>query len=167
MNVVAAQASAETTQGSHVAEKPDLEEIARSIVDGNRFMALGTADADGVPWVSPVWYAPVSYREFLWVSKPGARHSRNLATRPGIAIVIYDSHRVGWFNGLYMAAVAEEVKDVNAPIEVYSRRSVEQGFRRWTREDVVPPGRFRLYRARVSEQFVLDNHDERLRVHVE
>lgn len=147
--------------------QPDLAQIARSIVDGNRFMALGTADAEGVPWVSPVWYAPVSCREYLWVSKPGARHSRNLATRPEIAIVIYDSHRVGWFNGLYMAAVAEQLEDVDAPIEVYTRRSEEQGFRRWTREDVVPPGRFRLYRARVSEQFVLDDHDERLPVHVE
>jgi Pyridoxamine 5'-phosphate oxidase len=150
-----------------VSDQPDLAEIARSIVDGNRFMALGTADAGGVPWVSPVWYAPVSYREFLWVSKPGARHSRNVETRPEIAIVIYDSHRVGWFNGLYMAAVAEQLEDVDEAIEVYTRRSEEQGFRRWTREDVVPPGRFRLYRARVSEQFVLDDHDERLPVHVE
>jgi nitroimidazol reductase NimA-like FMN-containing flavoprotein (pyridoxamine 5'-phosphate oxidase superfamily) len=148
-------------------DQPDLAQIARSIVDDNRFMALGTADEDGVPWVSPVWFAPVSYRELLWASKPGARHSRNLATRPQIAIVIYDSHRVGWFNGLYMAAVAEELEDVDEAIEVYSRRSEEHGFRRWTREDVLPPGRFRLYRARVSEQFVLDDHDERLPVHVE
>ena len=150
-----------------MSDRPDLAQIARSIVDGNRFMALGTADEGGVPWVSPVWYAPVSYRELLWVSKPGARHSRNLATRPEIAIVIYDSHRVGWFNGLYMAALAEQLEDVDEAIEVYTRRSEEQGFRRWTREDVIPPGRFRLYRARVSEQFVLDDHDERLPVHVE
>ena len=35
----------------------DLGALARSIVDANRFMALGTADASGTPWVSPVWYA--------------------------------------------------------------------------------------------------------------
>jgi predicted pyridoxine 5'-phosphate oxidase superfamily flavin-nucleotide-binding protein len=51
----------------------DLGAIARSIVDSNRFMTLATADGDGTPWASPVWYAPVEYREFLWVSSPEAR----------------------------------------------------------------------------------------------
>src|SRR5919204_4642219 len=44
--------------GGNVTAKPtqeqDLAAIARSIVDANRFMALGTADARGTPWVSPV-----------------------------------------------------------------------------------------------------------------
>ncbi len=44
-------------------------------------MTLGTADEGGTPWVSPVWYAPDGYTEFLWVSDPEARHSRNLAAR--------------------------------------------------------------------------------------
>src|SRR6266542_4675316 len=61
-------------------------------------MALGTADGSGTPWVSPVWYAPLSYREYVWVSRPGTRHSRNLAERPQIAI--YDSHRPGGWTAL-------------------------------------------------------------------
>jgi hypothetical protein len=44
---------------------------------------------------------------------------------------------------------------------------VAQGFRAWTREDVVPPARHRLYRATVGEHFVLDEHDERLPVALE
>ena len=39
-------------------EGEELEAIARMIIDPNRFMTLGTADEEGVPWVSPVWYAP-------------------------------------------------------------------------------------------------------------
>ncbi|MFL5978906.1 MAG: pyridoxamine 5'-phosphate oxidase family protein [Gaiellaceae bacterium] len=69
-------------------QKQDLAAIARSIVDANRFMVLGTADASGRPWVSPVWYALLSYREYVWVSRPGTRHSRNLAARPEVAIAI-------------------------------------------------------------------------------
>ena len=33
-----------------------LNELARTIFDSNRYMALGTADPEGHPWVSPVWF---------------------------------------------------------------------------------------------------------------
>ena len=142
----------------------DLDAVARSIVDANRFMALGTADARGTPWVSPVWYAPLSYREYVWVSRPGTKHSRNLAERPEVAITIYDSHRPGGWSAFYMAAVAQELDDVDDALEAFNRRSQAQGLRAWSRDEVVPPGEFRLYCATATEQFVLDDHDARHRV---
>ena len=148
-------------------QEQDLGALARSIVDTNRYMTLGTADASGLPWVSPVWYAPVDYREFFWVSSPDARHSRNLAQRPEVAIVIFDSHQAGGGTALYMTAVAEELADVAHGIEVFSRRSQAQGLPAWTPEDVLPPARHRLYRATASEHFVLDDHDRRVPVSIE
>lgn len=145
-------------------DEPDLAAIARSIVDSNRFMALGTADASGIPWVTPVWYAPAEYREFLWVSRPVTRHSQNIAQRRDVAIVIFDSHRPGTWKALYMSGVAGEVDDVEEGIEIFARRSVAQGLPAWTRENVVPPAQFRLYRAIPSEYFVLGDHDQRLPV---
>jgi quercetin dioxygenase-like cupin family protein/nitroimidazol reductase NimA-like FMN-containing flavoprotein (pyridoxamine 5'-phosphate oxidase superfamily) len=157
--------------GGEVTAKPTQEQdrgaIARSIVDANRFMALGTSDASGTPWVSPVWYAPLSYREYVWVSRPGTKHSRNVAERPQVAIAIYDSHRPGGWSAVYMAGIAEELEDVDAALEAFNRRSEVQGLRAWSRAEVVPPGEFRLYRATVNEQFVLDDHDSRLAVHLE
>ena len=141
--------------------------MAHSIIDANRFMTLATADGDGVPWASPVWYAPSDDRAFFWVSRPAATHSRNLAQRPQVAIVIFDSHRPGGWNAVYLSAVAEELTDVDEGIEIFSRRSQAQGMPAWTREDVLPPARHRLYRATVSELFVLDPHDQRLPVHLE
>lgn len=141
--------------------QPDLRAVASSIIDSNRYMTLATADADGVPWGSPVWYAPVEHREFLWVSSPEAKHSRNLAVRPELAIVIFDSHEAGGWKAVYMSAVAEQLADVDEAIEIFSRRGEAQGLRRWTTEDVLPPARHRLYRATASEQFVLDPHDQR------
>src|SRR5262245_2249078 len=127
-------------------------------------MALGTADANGTPWVSPVWYAPISYREYVWTSRPGTRHSRNLAKRPAVAIVIYDSHRPGSWSALYMTAVAQELEDVDEALVAFNRRSEAQELRAWPRAKVVAPGEFRLYRASATEQFVLDDHDARLPV---
>lgn len=148
-------------------QEQDLEAVARSIVDANRFMAIGTADASGTPWVSPVWYAPLSYREYVWVSRPGTRHSSNLAERPEVAIVIYDSHRPGTWSALYMTAVAQELEDVDEALGAFNRRSEAQGLRAWSRTEVVEPAEFRLYRAAATEQFVLDDHDARLRVDLE
>jgi nitroimidazol reductase NimA-like FMN-containing flavoprotein (pyridoxamine 5'-phosphate oxidase superfamily) len=142
----------------------DLGALARSVIDSNRYMTLATADEHGAPWASPVWYAPMEHREFLWVSKPEARHSRNLAVRPELALVIFDSHQAGGWNALYMTGVAEEIADVDDAIRIFSRHGEAQGLRAWTREDVVPPARHRLYRATVSEHFVLDPHDQRIPV---
>jgi nitroimidazol reductase NimA-like FMN-containing flavoprotein (pyridoxamine 5'-phosphate oxidase superfamily) len=74
-----------------VTNDEELSASARAIIDANRYMTLGTADASGAPWVSPVWYATEDYRAFLWVSDPEARHSRNVAARPLVSIVIFDS----------------------------------------------------------------------------
>ena len=139
----------------------ELGAIGRQIIDSNRYMTLGTADESGQPWVSPVWYAPAGYRELFWVSSPEARHSRNLATRPELAIVIFDSTApigTGGEHAVYMSALAEQPAggDLDQGIEVFSRRSEEQGGRAWTREDVLPPAPYRLYRATVSEHSMLD-----------
>jgi hypothetical protein len=146
----------------------EREAMAKAIVDGNRYMTLGTADAEGVPWASPVWYAPASYRDYFWVSKPSARHSQNIAVRPRVGTVIFDSTvPINTGEAVYMAALAEQVTDddeIARGMSVFSERSLAQGARVWTPEDVGPFGRVRLYRARVSEQFVLSPQDERLPV---
>ena len=33
----------------------ELGDHAGSVIDSNRYMALGTTDEAGHPWVSPVW----------------------------------------------------------------------------------------------------------------
>ena len=69
----------------------DLEASGRSIVDDNLYMVLATADADGRPWASPVYFASEDYTEFYWVSSPEVTHSRNLAARSELSIVVFDS----------------------------------------------------------------------------
>jgi uncharacterized protein YhbP (UPF0306 family) len=149
-------------------DQADLASIARTIIDSNDYMVLATADEGGRPWASPVWYAPEEYREFFWVSSPEARHSRNLAVRPELGIVIFDSTvAVGAGQGVYMSAVADELsgEDLDRGIEIFSRRSDQRGAGAWTRDQVVPPAHLRLYRARVSEHSILDpaaSRDERV-----
>ncbi len=137
----------------------DLDGIARAIIDGNRYMVLGTADRDGRPWVSPVYYAPSGYADLYWVSSPEAQHSQNLAARPEVSIVVFDSQApVGEGQGVYMFALAEQLEGAEAVrgVEIFSRVSVSHGAKPWILEDLRAPAVLRLYRARVSEHWVLD-----------
>lgn len=137
----------------------DLGAIARAIVDSNMYMTLGTADASGRPWVSPVYYACAGYTEFYWVSSPDATHSRNIAARPYVSIVVFDSQApIGSGQGVYMSAMAEELTgaDLDRAVSIFSRSSVADGAQEWKREDVRAPAVYRLYRATASEHSVLD-----------
>jgi pyridoxamine 5'-phosphate oxidase-like protein len=135
---------------------------ARAIVDANLYMVLGTADERGRPWVSPVYFAHVDYREFLWVSRPETLHSHNLVARPQVSLVIFDSSvPIGTGQGVYMAATAAEVTgDARlAMADVFSRRSLGHGGGRLALEDIEPPAELRLYRAVAAAHFVLGSID--------
>jgi uncharacterized protein YhbP (UPF0306 family) len=136
----------------------EIEALARAIIDDNLYMTLGTADESGRPWASPVYYAVHEYREFIWVSRPESRHSLNIAVRPELGIVIFDSRTpINTGQGVYMSAVAEELTGTEADraIATFSRRSQMHGGDEWTLADVRPPAEFRPYRAAASAQSVI------------
>jgi pyridoxine/pyridoxamine 5'-phosphate oxidase len=148
-----------------VSGERDWAAEARAIVDASLYMVLATADSEGRPWASPVYFAQRGYREFVWVSKPGARHSVNIEERPEVGIVIFDSSvPIGTGQGVYVSATAEQVTGTEReePLAVFSERSLSHGGREFTTADVEPPAPLRLYRAVAVEQFVLDKHDFRL-----
>ena len=142
-------------------------ELGRKTVDANLYMTLATADAHGRPWASPVWYAHDGYADFYWVSRPDARHSRNIASRSEISIVIFDSTvPVGGAKSVYLEAAAGEVAggELEHGIEVFSRRSEATGAGEWRTSDVLTPAPHRLFRASASEYFVLVGDDRRIPV---
>ena len=56
-------------------------ETVPRLLAANKYMVLATADADGVPWATPVYFAPRDESRLYWVSSPDSRHSRNIAVR--------------------------------------------------------------------------------------
>ena len=131
---------------------------ARAIVDEIAFMTLATVDAEGTPWASPVWFAHVGYSEFLWISRPETRHSQNIAARPRIAIVIFDSRTpIDTGRGVYIEAEAHQVADdveIERMMAIFSERSVAQGGSGWTADEVRPPAALRPYRATATRTFL-------------
>ena len=130
---------------------------ARELIDGNLYMTLGTADAHGNPWVSPVFYATADYASFYWVSRTDALHSRNLAIRPQLSIVIFNSTAAAEIGrAVYMTATAGELtgRDLDLGLDVYPGPAVRGGST-VIREEVQAPEPDRLYRAAVSTCSVL------------
>jgi nitroimidazol reductase NimA-like FMN-containing flavoprotein (pyridoxamine 5'-phosphate oxidase superfamily) len=134
--------------------------MAKAIIGSNRYMVLGTADEAGVPWVTPVWYAQTDYRLFLWISAPERRHSRNVAARPQVSGVIFDSRvAVGSARAVYLEGVAEELsgQELETGAELFASATRAQGLtREWTLDDMRAAAPYRLYRATVSRHWVLD-----------
>lgn len=151
--------SANGPGGEAAGRSTDLEAIVRKVIDDNVYMTLATADGDGRPWASPVFYAADAYRELYWVSSPEVMHSRSIARRPQVSIVVFDSRApvgTGGTSAVYMAAVAGEVPadEHDRGLRVYPGPA-NRGARPFTLDDIRPPAPFRLYRATVSEHFVL------------
>lgn len=136
----------------------EYRDIAKTIIDSNLYMTLGTADESGRPWVSPVYFASCDhYRDFYWVSSPEATHSRNLAQRPALSIVIFDS-RVpeGSGQALYMSATAEVLVagELARGLEIYPRPA-EREAGPLAAGELLPPADSRMYRATVSAYSIL------------
>jgi hypothetical protein len=134
--------------------------VAREIIDANLYMVLATADESGRPWASPVHFANAGYFEFLWLSSPEVTHSHNIARRPEVGIVIFDSRAtIGTGQGVYMTAIAEAVppEGIERGINLYSRRSLAHGGVPWTAADVQTEGQsaLRLYRATATAHSIL------------
>ena len=145
----------------------DHAAAARELIDSIQYMTLATADEDGRPWASPVWFAHDEYARFLWVSKPDALHSRNLAARPEVGIVIFDSTvPAGTGQAVYAEAVAEQIEEGEdePAIAIFSAHSRAIGESEWTVDAVRVPAALRLYRATVSDMWVLGANDARVPV---
>jgi len=87
-----------------------LDEVTQ-LVFRSSFMTLATADADGLPWATPVEYACDETMRFYWNSHIDARHSRNVGANPRAAISIYDSTQIAGVDapaeGLYAEGFVE------------------------------------------------------------
>ena len=144
----------------HSAPEPasEVAAAAAAILTANRYLVLSTADHDGRPWASPVYFAVEGADRFLWVSRQGSEHSRNIAARPEVAIVVFDSSvPPGQTAAFYAVGRAEQVSPdaVEGAVAAYSERSVADGLPPWTVEMVSAPSEFRLFRVRVVEASVL------------
>ena len=127
----------------------ELAEMARRVLDGNRYMVLGSVEDDGTPRLSPVYFTPARYRDLYWVSSPDAQHSRNVRRRPEVQIVVFDSStEPGQSEAVYLSAVAREVPEEDLPGVLDEAFDPEgRGGKAFSVEELSGNGGLRLYVA--------------------
>ncbi len=134
-----------------MSDHPDLDAMARRVIDANHYMTLATVDPDGRPRVSPVYYTPARYTDFYWVSSPEAHHSRNISDRPEIEIVIFGSSApVGEGEAVYLHAHARAIRDDELDAVVGEAFRATAGARPFAPDELRAPAALRLYLARAT-----------------
>ena len=129
----------------------DLDALARSVIDANHYMTLGTQDAGGRMRLSPVYYTPARYTDFYWLSSPEARHSRNVAEHPAVEIVIFGSTaRVGEGEAVYMSATARCIPDDEVDGVIGEAFLARAGAREFAAGELRGDADLRLYVARAT-----------------
>ncbi len=130
----------------------ELREMARRVLDGNRYMVLATVEEDGRPRLSPVFFTPARYRELYWVSSPDAQHSRNVRARPEVQIVVFDSStEPGTSEAVYIGATAREIPQDELPAVLDEAFEPDaRGARAFSVEELSGDGDLRLYVATAS-----------------
>lgn len=135
----------------------DLAAHALALLEANKYLTLGTVDSRGQPWTTPVYFASAGLRQYYWVSETEARHSRNLAERPQVSLVVFDS-TVAPYHGraLYAVATARELSgdDLGSGLAIYPGPD-SRGATPVTRDDVTGSSPYRLYQATASDVWVL------------
>jgi uncharacterized protein YhbP (UPF0306 family) len=133
---------------------------AGSVVDrlllANRYLVLGTADADGRPWVTPVFFAVLEPDRVCWVSSPDSRHSRNIAARAALAITVFDSTiEVGRAEAAYFDADAAQLAADETDSALHALNSRLPPAHRLSRDDLPPSGPMVIYQATLRRRYVL------------
>ena len=137
----------------------DNKAHARSVLDDTCYAVLATADADGTPWATPVWFAHDDLDRLYWLSWPGSRHSKLIEQRPEVALTVFDSNAVpNEGTAFYATARARQCHDeqLEDGLGILNRRLVTQGLGEVTSGRVTGESRLRLYVAEISEAWVLD-----------
>lgn len=132
----------------------ELAARGRAILESNSFMTLATANTAGSPWASPVFYVADGPSTFYWISSPEATQSRNIAERPAVGIVVFNSQQEpGSDEAVYLAGTATELTgpELDRGLAIYLATAPfgrgPEAFR--------PPGRYRAYRATITEHSML------------
>ena len=139
--------------------RTDNSAHARTVLDETTYAVLATADADGTPWATPVWFAHEHLDRLYWLSWPGSRHSRLIEQRPDIALTVFSTAAVpNEGTAFYATARARRCSDaeLDGGLGVLNGRLLAQGLRELTRERITGRSRLRLYVAELAEAWVLD-----------
>jgi uncharacterized protein YhbP (UPF0306 family) len=122
-----------------------IRTLVRRLLEASTLCAIATVTPAGRAHVNTAYFAWTPELSVVWLSEPGATHSRNVRANPSVAVAVYDSTQ-SWGKpdrGIQLFGSAVELSDEPAarePERAYARRFPEYGESRL--------GAYRLYALR-------------------
>jgi len=134
----------------------DLWQTVGPVLADNLYLVLGTVDAAGRPWVSPVFFAARGENRLFWVSSPDSRHSRNIDGQPTVAITVFDSRAgIGAGEAVYMTGTASALGATAGVAGLDTLNARLPASRQLSSDDLCPRGPLAVYEAAVDDHYVL------------
>lgn len=134
----------------------DLWTRVTPVLADNLYLVLGTADAAGKPWVTPVFFAARDENRLYWVSSPGSRHSRNIEMQPTVAITVFDSRAaIGVGEAVFMTGTATALGASAGAVGLETLNARLPAGRQLSSDDLGPRGPLVVYEAAVDDHYVL------------
>jgi hypothetical protein len=132
---------------------------AHAILTANRYAVLGTATLSGDPWVSRVYFVNLGLSTPALALPPFSTTLRtDRPEPPRIALTVFDSTvPLGGATAFYARATAELCPDddLATQLQAFSTHSTAEGFPVWRPDQVTGDATLRLYRAEVTEAWLL------------
>lgn len=131
----------------------DAESVARKLIQYNHHMVVATADAQGKPWISPVFYMYDEHFNLYWVSDKSALHSQNIRHNRCVAICIFgpiSQEEEDKIHGIYIDAEVSELTDENeitSAASILRQRTQPDKFMIKSLADVAGIAAWRIYKA--------------------
>jgi uncharacterized protein YhbP (UPF0306 family) len=99
---------------------------AKRVIEKNFFMTVSTADIDGSPWISPLYYAFDDSYTFYWYSSKLTKHSGIITRNNRVAVTIFNSNLTeNDLGGVFFTGKAYELdeKELSHALDVYFTRT--------------------------------------------
>jgi uncharacterized protein YhbP (UPF0306 family) len=143
------------TRSMRTVSRRRIVRVGRRLLDASSLCAISTVSPGGRAHVNTAYFAWSSGFDLVWLSDPGARHSRNLRSNRSAAIAVYESDQ-GWGQadrGIQLLGTAREASGSSAEDarRLYSRR-----FPASAETDL---GAYRFYRFRARRLKLFDEAD--------
>ena len=108
---------------------PRLTRLAHALLDASPLCAIATVGPRSRAHINTAYFAYTPALEIVWISEPGAAHSRNLEHNPAVAIAVFDSHQDwgGSDRGIQLFGAAGQPRGAkaNGAIDAYRKRFAE------------------------------------------
>lgn len=91
--------------------QPEIIQQVKRIITNNIYCSIATCSTEGIPWISPLFFAFDHNLNLYWSSAITSLHSQNIYSNDGrVAITIFDSSSSpSGVKGLYFSGTAQEL----------------------------------------------------------